>query len=356
MVSNNKKQKISKTKASSSNDKITGGRDVSNEIHHHHQQQARPQAVATTTKQTSGYFTVQGIQNEISLIEENWPCYSLKELMDNAYDWLNENYPAAILTAPTPVNSSNNNINSSVSKTTDGGKIRREIAVKIRIEPIPNDPEQTHIFRIAVRNSNVNKLEVFGGNQERLEHIYDYSQWLSTKRYQHAMTVGALGDYLKRHGGMAYASWSNIARVNNEEDIIDITKITDDINEEEADNPQWKEPIIFRFNGSEYRVFVYYDRNRGEPKSVIEYTGNSDAIEYTEVECALPVSNLNCVGSSIVDTDRSSSMSSTALSPPSLFDRLLQYYRLYKVPKIDIKFSIKMQSGERYIHEESEEV
>jgi hypothetical protein len=59
------------------------------------------------------------------------------------------------------------------------------------------------------------------------------------------------------------------------------------------DNIQWQEPIIFRFNGTEYKVFVYYDRYRGLP-SVIKYAGKSDAIDYTEVECALPVSRINC--------------------------------------------------------------
>ena len=46
--------------------------------------------VATSTKQMAGYFTVSGIENEISLTENEWPCFALKELSDNAYDWLND--------------------------------------------------------------------------------------------------------------------------------------------------------------------------------------------------------------------------------------------------------------------------
>ena len=94
------------------------------------------------------------------------------------------------------------------------------------------------------------------------------------------MTAGSLDDYLKRHGGMGYASWNNIARSSNSEVSYD------------DNNIQWEEPIIFRFNGSEYKVFVYYDRYRGLPESVIKYAGKSDSIDYTEVECALPVSRI----------------------------------------------------------------
>jgi hypothetical protein len=42
--------------------------------------------LATSTKQMAGYFTVSGIENEISLAESEWPCFALKELSDNAYD------------------------------------------------------------------------------------------------------------------------------------------------------------------------------------------------------------------------------------------------------------------------------
>ena len=145
--------------------------------------------VATSTKQMAGYFTISGIENEISLPEKDWPCFALKELSDNAYDWLNDYYPSS-------------------------SKTKRYISVPIQIDQIPNDPDLTRVFRIAVRNSNVDQIEVFGGGREGLEQIYDYTQWLSTKRYQHRGTAGSLGDYLKRHAGMGYASWNNTVRNN----------------------------------------------------------------------------------------------------------------------------------------------
>jgi len=266
--------------------------------------------VATSTKQMAGYFTISGIENELSIPENMWPCFALKELVDNAYDWLNDYYP----------NSSRGDYNNSRTR-------RRYIAIRIQIDRIRSDTDLTRVFRITVQNSNVDKIEVFGGGPEGLQQIFDYTQWLSTKRYQHRMTAGSLGDYLKRHGGMGCASWNNISRNSNGEISYD------------DNNFQWEEPIIFRFNGSEYKVSLYYDRYRGIPESVIKYAGKSHAIDYTEVECALPVSRINCNAND---------------SNPPLFDKLYQYYNLYKIPKSDIKFSLDMRSGTYHIKEEDE--
>lgn len=270
-----------------------------------------------------GYFTVSGIENELSIPENMWPCFALKELADNACDWLNDYYPISNVINGCRSNSSSSiNYNSSTTRT-------RYIAIRIQIDKIANDADLTRVFRIAVQNSNVDQIEVFGGGCEGLEQIFDYTQWSSTKRNQHRMTAGFLGDYLKRHSGMGYASWNNIVR------ISDIG-----YNDGDSDDIQWKEPIIFRFNGSEYKVFVYYDRYRGLPESVIKYAGDSDAIDYTEVECALPVSRINCNGSG-----------SDAVP---LFDKLHQYYTWYKIPKADIKFSLDMTYDIRHIKEEDD--
>jgi hypothetical protein len=264
--------------------------------------------VATSTKQMAGYFTVPGIENELSIPQNMWPCFALKELSDNAYDWLNDHYPC---------NSSRVDSNNRTR--------RRYIAIRIQIDKIPNDANLTRVFRIAVRNSNVDQIQVFGGGREGLEQIFDYTQWLSTKRYQHRMTAGFLGDYLKRHGGMGYASWNNIVQ-------------SSEVSYDNDNKIQWQEPIIFRFNGSEYKVFVYYDRYRGLPESAIKYAGKSDAIDYTEVECALPVSRINFNGS---DSDA-----------VPLFGKLHQYYTRYKIPKADIKFSLDMTYHIHHIKED----
>jgi hypothetical protein len=74
----------------------------------------------------------------------------------------------------------------------------------------------------------------------------------------------------------------------------------------------------------------------GIPESVIKYAGKSDAIDYTEVECTLPVSRVNCN------------------SDPPLFDRLYLYYNEYKFFKTDIKFSLDMSYDMRHVTEEDD--
>jgi hypothetical protein len=274
--------------------------------------------VATSTKQMAGYFTVSGIENELSISEYDWPCFALKELSDNAYDWLNDHYPVI-----TNTKRHSDSINYNGSRTR-----KRYIAINIQIDKISNDPDLTRIFRIVGRNSNADQIEIFGGGREGLEQIFDYTQWLSTKRNQHRMTTGSLGDFLKRHAGMAYASWNNIIHSNMNYNNNDCD-----------DNIQWEEPLIFRFNGSEYRVYIYYDIFKGLPESVIKYAGKSDAIDYTEVECALPVSRINC------------NRNNDAVP---LFDKLYKYYTWYKIPKADIKFSLDMRYDIRHISEEDD--
>jgi hypothetical protein len=134
----------------------------------------------TSTKQFTNYITVSGIESATSWKERDWPKQSAKELMNNAYDFLNDYYP-------------------------NGIKQIRKIAVRVKIDSILDGDDRRIILRIVVRNSNMDDLTVF----ETLEPIFDYSQLHSTKRHQHRIVTGALGDYLKRALGMGYASWTS---------------------------------------------------------------------------------------------------------------------------------------------------
>jgi hypothetical protein len=197
-------------------------------------------AVSTSTKQTTGYFTVEGITNETSLLEHDWPKFAVKELIDNSYDFLNDAYPNA-------------------------GKQDRKIAVSVKID----SSNPISIIRIAVCNSNVNNFTVF----ENLHEIFNFNKWYSTKRHQHRVTAGALGDFLKRVLGMGYASWTS-----------------NDNPDDWFENKQWPEPVTLRFNGEQHRVFVQVDRESSEITPVFEEpTEYEAAADFTEVEIALPV-------------------------------------------------------------------
>ena len=223
--------------------------------------------ISTSTKQIMNYVMVKSIESETSYVERDWPLFCLKELLDNAYDFLNDNYSAS-------------------------PREHRTISVWIRIF------KQHKILRIKVLNSNINNIAVF----DNLKATFDFNQWYSSKRDQHRLTCGSLGDALKRILGMGYASVTSI-------DVGD-----------SFEDKQWKEPLILRFNGKECKVLIRVNKARQEISSQIEGVydwkfGNNSCIE---VEIALPLlQDYYC----------------------NLEDKLRNYYRIYKVAKSRIDFA-----------------
>ena len=197
--------------------------------------------VATSTVKMMSYIAVKAIESETSYHLSLWSIFALKELMDNAWDFLNDYYP-------------------------NNPKEDRKIGVTIKVDLKPNGEKS--ILRIAVRNSNVDNVSVF----EDLDSVFDYDRWYSTKRYQHRETCGSLGDFLKRGLGMGYASWT--------EGINDDNSFTD---------KQWEEPLIVKHNGEENRVYITVNKGSNEPIKVEFEEGPSYSASYTEVEVALPI-------------------------------------------------------------------
>jgi hypothetical protein len=196
--------------------------------------------VATSTVKLMSYITVKAIESETSYLLFLWPIFALKELMDNAWDFLNDYYP-------------------------NNPKEDRKIGVTIKVDLKPNGEKS--ILRIAIRNSNVDNIPVF----EDLDSTFDYDRWYSTKRYQHRETCGSLGDFLKRALGMGYASWT--------EGVNDDNSFTD---------KQWEEPLIVIHNGQENRVYITVNKGSNEPIKV-GFEESSHSATYTEVEIALPI-------------------------------------------------------------------
>jgi hypothetical protein len=227
--------------------------------------------VSTSTKQTTGYFTVEGIRIETSLLEYDWPKFAEKELIDNSYDFLNNVYPNA-------------------------DKQHRKIAVFVKID----NSKPISIIWIAVRNSNINNVPAF----ENLHEIFDFNKWYSTKRHQHRVTAGALGDFLKRVLGMGYASWTN-----------------NDNPDDWFEDKQWPEPVILRFNGQQHKVFIQVNRESSEITPIFEGPIQYDASDFTEVEVALPIPQY------------------WKGRKRELLDSLEMYYKLQKLTKSGVEFS-----------------
>jgi hypothetical protein len=252
--------------------------------------------VSTSTKQSTAYLTVKGIESETSYQEPDWPVFAMKELMDNGYDFLNDYYP-------------------------NETKEARKIVVRVKIDPPPNA-----FLRMAVRNSNVNNIAVF----ENLEQVFDYDRWYSSKRNQHRMTCGSLGDFLKRILGMGYASWTSNSSSNDNPSAEEDSFI----------DKQWEQPVILRFNGQESKVFIIVDIDNHTIFSDIKRPTESDAPDFTEVEITLPLST-------------QWNKQHEAL----LLDRLEKYYKIYKLAKskTDFSFVVRNEEGVRGEQEEKEE-
>lgn len=204
----------------------------------------------TSIKQSMSYLTVRGIESDLSRLEPEWPKEILVQLTSNAWDWLQDHYPY-------------------------GTKETRKIGVHIEIDSILDGDKESVVIRIAVRNSNVDDIPVF----EDLAQIFDYTKFHSTKRNQHRMVTGALGDFLKRGLTMGYASW------------------TEDYDRERKDSAiaadkQWPEPVIIKHNGDEDMVFLHIEWDKQEYWPMITYSSEYDAPKYTEVQVTLPLDSI----------------------------------------------------------------
>lgn len=201
-----------------------------------------------------------------------WPRLTFKELIVNAWDFLNDFYPSHI----------------------DGGqhgKDERWISVTVTIDDVPGHHD-IEFIRISVCNSNIASVKVF----KHLKQTFDYDIWGSTKRGQHRGTGGALGDYLKRVLGMGYALWSSSSNI-----------VTND--NDSREDIQWTEPIVLRFNKQEYRAFIKVDKDIGNVYADFEGPYKSDSADYIEVCATLPmplsIVQLNSPTDSIVEDIRS---------------------------------------------------
>jgi len=231
--------------------------------------------VATITKQSMAYITIKGIESETSCLERDWSLFALKELADNAFDFLNDYYPNA-------------------------AKKARKISIRTWIDSIPNIDDRV-MLRMTVENSNVNNIPIF----ENLEDVFDFNQWYSTKRYQYRETCGSLGDGLKRILGMGYASWTS-------NDNLEIS----------YEYNQWNEPLILRYNGIEYKAFILVDDDKIE----VDIRGPTriNASNLTEVQIALSVKTKGLQGEQ-----------PTAY----WLGKLEKYYKIYRLVKRQTEFS-----------------
>jgi hypothetical protein len=191
--------------------------------------------ILTLRKHSMDYFTRDGVILRTGYDNiAYWYLLCLKELWDNAADFLTKYYKGADDT---------------------------QIITKIH--------KDDKLFRISVRNSNYKDIEVF----EDKDTIFTFEGRAGTKQGVYVVSRGLLGDAMKQLLSLGYVM-SNL-----------------DEHVSELSSKQWDIPLTIRHNGAEWKIWLYYDRlqQNGFPKieCVSRDVGHTD----TEIEMALPIVN-----------------------------------------------------------------
>jgi hypothetical protein len=196
------------------------------------------------------YVTQSGISERTGIDKNDLPKFALKELLDNAVDFVERQEP--------------------LSRKSDIDKITVSFGL--------NSSEGQCCLVLKVRNSVRNTSKNFF-NKEKLEQIFDFSKYHSTKRNLFTVSRGALGDAFKEILASTYV----LAR--------------------DAGKECWIHPLIVMTPGTRYEISLEVDRiNQAVSSIVSEFpvqidmdTPNSGKREartnFTEIEVHFPQKN-----------------------------------------------------------------
>jgi hypothetical protein len=161
-----------------------------------------------------------------------WYLLCLKELWDNAADFLAKHYKGADDT---------------------------QIITKIH--------KDDNLFRITVRNSNYKDIKVFGDKHT----IFNYEGRSGTKQGVYVISRGLLGDAMKQLLSLGYV----LVNLND-----DGTQLT---------NKQWDYPLTIRHNGEEWKVKLFVDKVQQTGFAIPECVSRDLNHTDTEIELVLPI-------------------------------------------------------------------
>lgn len=133
----------------------------------------RHEEIFSTQRSQMDYVTWKGVENRTGIERRNVYDFILKELLDNAVDFLEQSLHNDIATA--------------------------QPEIHVRLE----EQLQQRSFRIVVRNSNYGGKAAF--SKSMLECIFNFDRLYSSKRNQFKINKGALGDAFKEVLCIPYA-------------------------------------------------------------------------------------------------------------------------------------------------------
>jgi hypothetical protein len=202
--------------------------------------------IFSSKKHSMDYVTVNGVVLRTGYANKSyWYLLLIKELLDNAIDFLWKNYSGSADASVT------------VDITTDDS-----------------------LFHIKVRNTNSRNIPVF----ENLSAIFDYDMRYGSKQNQHTISRGMLGDAMKQ-----ILSWPYVL-IHTKDDGSSFK------------DRQWDKPLIIRCNGIERQIFLHVDKSNELIDVQINQIPSRLQHTDTEIETTWPI--IDKVSLNIHDIER----------------------------------------------------
>jgi hypothetical protein len=189
--------------------------------------------IFSSRKHSMDYATLNGVILRTGYANKiDWYLLLIKELLDNAIDFLWKNYP---------------------------GSADATVIVDIMMDDLS--------FHIKVRNTNSRNIPVF----QSLSAIFDYEMRYGSKQYRHIISRGMLGDAMKQ-----ILAWPYVLIHTNDDGSSFKDK-------------QCDKPLIIRCNRIERQIFLHVDKSNElidvQIKEISDKLRHTD----TEIEAAWPI-------------------------------------------------------------------
>jgi hypothetical protein len=248
----------------------------------------------SSRKHLMDYVKADGIIKRTGYTDKkDWYLLVIKELFDNAIDWLWNNY-----------------------RGSGDSKITANITL------------DNKYFNCIVRNSNLKNIPVFA--PQHLQNIFDYSMTYGSKQNEFKISRGTLGDAMKYIAALPYVL-RNLDR-DKSNDFFDL---------------QWDKPLYIRHNGIEQQVFIIVDEANGTIDSKITPVSDAKHLKHTdtEIEVTYPIIlDISKKYATELKKDDNGSNEWNWYSPKlSLsIDDIAYYCKLQKAGTTDVSFDIEI--------------
>jgi hypothetical protein len=186
--------------------------------------------IFTYKSQHMDYFDAQGVTLNTGYTNKlEWYLLPIRELLDNACDFLQKNY-----------------------------KDSKDTTITVNIHA------KKELFHLTVTNTNKNDIPVFSN----LDPIFDFEKRYGSKQDVHVISRGMLGDALKQILSLGYT-------------LLHVKDEGTDFSDK-----QWDHPLIIRHNGRETRVYLKVDKARQQARAISESDKNKK-LNHTDTETAM---------------------------------------------------------------------